>query len=151
MGNEDLAERLERVERRLAVYDLIASYGPAVDSGSSEVTADLWDLNGTYDFGEGVLEGRSAVEAMVRGRPHQSLINAGAAHVLGFPKVDLQGDRAVATGYSQVCRFEEGRFVLWRVSANRWELLWDGAGWKVVSRTARLLDGRESARVLLCG
>jgi hypothetical protein len=150
VGSEDLADRLERIERRLAVYDLIAAYGPAVDSGSAETTAELWESDGTYDFGDAVLEGRPAVAAMVRSRQHQTLINGGAAHVLGHPKVDVNGDRAVATCYSQVCRFEEGRFVLWRVSANRWELAWDGSGWKVVSRTARLLDGRESARILLC-
>lgn len=144
-------ERLDRIERRLALYDLIASYGPAVDSGSAAATGELWEQGGSYDFGDAVLSGRPAVEAMVEGPHHQKLIRSGAAHLIGFPKVDIAGDRAVATGYSQVCRFDGERFTIWRVSANRWELTWDGEEWKVVSRTARLLDGRESARALLAG
>lgn len=144
-----LAERVDRIERRLALYDLIASYGPAVDSGSADAVASMWAEDGSYDFGEHTLSGREAVRAMVNGSPHQGLIAQGAAHFLGFPRVEIDGDRAVVTGYSQVCRHEDGRYYLWRVSANRWELTWDGDGWTVESRRAYVLDGREAARALL--
>ena len=144
-----LADRLTALERRMAVYDLVASYGPAVDSGAAATTASLWEPDGTYDFGDAVLTGRAGIQAMVEGRQHQELIHGGAAHLLGFPHVEIDGDRAVVTGYSQVCRFEDGRFVLWRVSAKRWNLVWHDSGWKVVSRTARVLDGAESARAIL--
>lgn len=133
----------------MAVYDLIASYGPAVDSGAAAATASLWEPDGTYDFGDAVLTGRAGIEAMVEGRHHQGLIHSGAAHLLGIPHVRIDGDQAVVTGYSQVCRYEDGRFILWRVSANRWNLVWRDSGWKVVSRTARVLDGGESARAIL--
>ena len=149
MSDEDLAARVERIERRLALYDLIASYGPAVDSGSAEATAALWHEEGSYDFGDAVLAGRSQIEAMVRGRQHQGLIAEGAAHMLGFPHAEIDGDRAVVTGYSQVCRQHDGQFEVWRVSANRWELSWDGSGWKVDRRRAYLLNGQEAARALL--
>ncbi len=148
-SDEALALRVERIERQLALYDLIASYGPAVDSGSAEATAALWNEGGSYDFGDAVLSGRSQIEAMVRGSRHQGLIGEGAAHMLGFPHVAIDGDRAVVTGYSQVCRHREGRFEVWRVSANRWELSWDGAGWRVDRRQAYLLNGQEAARALL--
>lgn len=146
---EGVARRLELIERRLALYDLIASYGPAVDSGSATAAAGLWSEAGTYDFGEHVFDGREAIATMVRGPQHQGLIQGGAAHLIGFPLTRIDGDSAVVTGYSQVCRHEGGRFEVWRVSANRWELTWDGSAWKVVSRTAYLLDGREAARLLL--
>ncbi len=145
----DLSERVERIERRLALYDLIASYGPAVDSGSGRAAAELWNPGGSYDYGDAILTGRPAIEAMVSGHHHQGLIQGGAAHLIGFPTVDIDGDRAVVTGYSQVCRHRDGRFELWRVSANRWELSWDGSTWKVDSRAAYPLDGREAARALL--
>jgi hypothetical protein len=38
---------------------------------------------------------------------------------------------------------------VWRVAANRWELLRTPAGWRVTARTNRLLDGTEEARDLL--
>lgn len=147
----DFEERLRRIERRLALYDLIATYGPAVDSGSADAAAGLWAEDGLYDFGDAALEGPTEVAGMVRSDRHQALINRGAAHMLGFPLIHLDDDaeRAVVTGYSQVCLQEDGRFYVWRVSANRWELSWNGSAWEVQSRRAYLLDGRDAARALL--
>jgi hypothetical protein len=144
-----IEERLERMERRLALYDLIASYGPSVDSGTAEWTGSLWAENGIYDFGDAVLDGRRAIEAMVSGPNHQGLIHEGAAHMMGFPLVRIDGDQAVAVHYSQVIRHRDGRFEVWRTSANRWELTWVDGAWQVDRRRAYLLDGREAARVLL--
>ena len=145
----DADARLERIEKRLALYDLIASYGPAVDSGSAAAAADLWAEDGIYDFGNAVLNGRGEIESMVMGPQHQGLIDRGAAHLISFPQASIDGDRAVVTGYSQVCRFRDGHFELWRVSANRWIFNWDGSAWKVESRTTYPLDGRPTARALL--
>lgn len=149
MASDDLEARVERLERELALYRLIATYGPAVDSGSAPAAAALWAADGVYDFGDGVLEGARAVEAMIDGRAHQSLIHEGVAHMLGLPLVDIDGDHAVVTCYSQVCRRIEDGFRVWRVSANRWELDWDGTRWRTAERRAYVLDGSERARALL--
>lgn len=149
MEQEGLATRVEQIERRLALYDLVASYGPAVDSGSAERTAGMWAEGGTYDFGNAVLTGRDQIAAMIRSRPHQELIAGGAAHMLGLPAITIDGDHAIVTGYSQVCRHVDGRYEVWRVSANRWELTWTDGAWRVERRQAYILDGRESARALL--
>ncbi|HWE54675.1 MAG TPA: nuclear transport factor 2 family protein [Acidimicrobiales bacterium] len=147
--SDDLAARLERIERRLALYDLLTTYGPAVDSGSADQTAELWAEDGSYDFGDAVLPDRQAIGKMVKGKQHQALIATGAAHLIGFPKVDIDGDRAVVTGYSQVCRWVEDRFEIWRVTANRWELTWTDGAWRVDRRQAYVLNGQERARALL--
>lgn len=149
MTAESVEARLDRIERRVALYDLIASYGPSVDSGSPAWTGSLWAEPGIYDFGDAVLDGRAAIEAMVAGPNHQGLIHQGAAHMMGFPLIRIDGDRAVAVHYSQVIRHRDGRFEVWRTSANRWELTWVDGRWQVDRRRAYLLDGREAARVLL--
>ena len=149
MDLNELEDRLERVEKRLALYELIASYGPAVDSGSADAVARLWADDGIYDFGDAILTGRTAVEKMVHSQAHREVIEQGAAHLIGFPQVHIDGDHAVVVGYSQVARFQDGGFEIWRVSANRWILDWDGREWKVRSRQAYLLDGRAGARELL--
>ena len=63
----ELERRLAAAEDRLALLQLVASYGPAVDSGSAAETARLWTENGVYDTYPKVLEGRAAIEGMVTG------------------------------------------------------------------------------------
>jgi len=153
---EDAEARLERLEARVrqledqvALYQLISSYGPAVDSGSAEVVAAIWTEDGTYDTIPAPLEGRAALEGMVRSEGHQGLIANGCAHVMALPYVTLDGDRAVSTGYSRVYLNDGDGFRVWRASSNRWEFERRPEGWRAVSRVNRALDGTEEARQLL--
>jgi hypothetical protein len=82
---------------------------------------------------------------MVEGAAHQGLLAEGVAHVMGLPRVTVDGDRAVAVNQSVVHRRGE----VWRVAANRWELVRTPLGWQVASRVNRLLDGSAEARELL--
>ncbi|MFN2540102.1 MAG: nuclear transport factor 2 family protein [Mycobacteriales bacterium] len=128
-----------------AITQLIAGYGPAVDSGDAQAAAELFTEEGWYDVADHRYEGREAIAAMVRGRAHQALLAQGVAHLQGLPRVDVQGDRAVAVNHSVVLL--EGS--VWRMAANRWELVRTSEGWKVAARTNRLLDGSPAARELL--
>jgi SnoaL-like domain len=44
-----LAARVQVLEDQQALAQLVASYGPAVDSGSADATADLWFEDGVFD------------------------------------------------------------------------------------------------------
>jgi hypothetical protein len=147
---DELQARLERVEDELAIRRVILSYGPAADAGRAALAASLWIDDGVYDWdGNGEPhEGSPAVERMLQGEAHQRLIAAGAAHFAGPPLIDVDGDRATALNYSLVMRREERRFVLWRVSAVRWDLERTGSGWRVRRRTNRLLDDSGDGRAL---
>ena len=144
-----LAERVRDLEDTLAIYRLVATYGPAVDSGADDVAANLWTEAGVYDIGRHSMDGAAAVGEMVRGDGHQQLIHNGAAHMLGPPLVHVDGDRAVATCYSNVFRYVDGCFETWRTAANRWDLERTVDGWRANRRTTRLLDGNEESRELL--
>jgi uncharacterized protein (TIGR02246 family) len=145
-----LEVRLRALEDREAIRDLIASYGPAVDSGDSDRAAALWHENGRYDVGGfGVKTGRDAIAALLEGETHQALIVSGAAHVLSPLRITLDGDRAIATGYSCVFRWTGTAFEAHRISANRWTLKRGHHGWRVEERVNRLLDGDAAARALL--
>ncbi|MGW5312190.1 nuclear transport factor 2 family protein [Nocardia thailandica] len=149
-----LLRRVQALEDRWQILELLASYGPAVDSGSADTAARVWTEDGVYDVDTGALHGRDALRAMVRGDAHQHFIGNGSAHLLGLPHVVVDGDRAVAVGHSQLVLKEPGtaaEFTVARITANRWELVRTEAGWKVERRTARLLDGRPEARALLGG
>jgi ketosteroid isomerase-like protein len=160
-----LEARLRELEDRIEIYQLLSAYGPLVDSGDAEATSRLWVEDGVYDWGGGprpadgaavAKEGwagaaysRAEIEAMVRGPAHRSIIESGAGHVIGLPHVELAGDTAVATGYARLYRRDGDGFAVARVSANRWELVRTAAGWRVATRTNRVLDGGEAPRALL--
>ena len=153
-----LSERVRRLEDRAAIDQLIASYGPSVDSGSAEQTAALWARDGSYAFSASaaddeviVLDGSTAIAAMVEGAGHQEIILGGAAHVLSAPHITIDGDVAVAVAYSLLLRRDQegGRFIVARMGANRWDLERDADGWTVRHRTQSMLDGRAESRELL--
>jgi hypothetical protein len=149
--SDELEARLRRVEDVLAIQRIVVSYGPAADAGSNALAASLWAEDGVYDWDAGgpPHEGSVAVDHMLQGEGHRSLIAAGAAHFAGPPLVEIAGDRATALLYSLVMRKEEtGRFYLWRVSANRWEFERAGDAWRVRRRTNRLLDETGGGRQL---
>lgn len=133
---------MRRLEDEADIRRLVLSYGPAVDSGSAAFAAQLWVDDGVYDWdaaGE-PHRGRAAVEAMVRGDAHRSLIANGVAHFAGPLLIDVRGDDAVAVNYSIIMRREGERFYVWRTSAVRWDLTRQSEGWRVQRRTNRLLD-----------
>ncbi|MDV8000117.1 nuclear transport factor 2 family protein [Rhodococcus sp. IEGM 1408] len=146
-----------RAADELAVLRIVAAYSPRVDSGDAEGVAGLWTEDGVYDVDTGVLEGHQGLADMVRGDAHQGLIAHGCGHVPGLPVVLLDGDRAVATGYTQlvVRSSRPGRYSVLRVTANRWELERRGPveapdrGWRVVLRTARAVTDDGEGRALL--
>lgn len=148
----ELADRLRQVEDELAIIRLLASYGPAVDSGESQVAARMWTADGVYDVG-GVAcpAGHDQLAAMYDGEQHQSIIAGGAAHLTSTPIVHVHGDRATAIAHSFVFRREAEGYGVWRASANRWTLIRTRDGWRIQERLNRVLDGSPAARDVLRG
>jgi hypothetical protein len=145
-----LSRRLAELEDVVAIQQVLARYGPAVDSGCGAEAAALWTEGGTYDAQVGAWRGRAAIEGMVAGAGHQGLIHRGAAHAMGgMPYVTLHGNAATATAYYELHRRQGERAVVWRVTATRWELRREHGRWMVTRRVNRLLDGSDDARVLL--
>ena len=158
-----LEDRLRAVEDKLAIYHLIASHPPAADTGSDQYYRDAFASDGEVDLGGGKgATGNEAIAAIVRTPQHQAAIAGGLCHFAGLPRVEVDGDRAVATSYLQIispdreaaARELSGHgmstgFRIHRVGANRWELKRGKGGWKVVRRTLRPLDGTDEARALL--
>jgi hypothetical protein len=150
-------ERIAALERRVqaladtvAICQLIATYGPAVDSECAPAVGGLWSEDGVYDpGGTRPYVGRAAVGDLVYGARHQGYLQAGCAHVLSMPQVAVEGDTAVAVNHSRVYLKDSAHWRLERVSANRWELERTDGTWRVRRRTNRLLDGSPEARALL--
>lgn len=140
--------RLSAIEDRLAIQDLIARYGPAVDSIDGEAVATLWSEDGSYQFGDVVLAGGD-IGGLVDLESHRDYVSQGCAHILSSPTIEISGDEALAVNYSCVLIHADGGWRAERVSANRWQFERGAQGWRVKSRVNALLDGQSSARDLL--
>ena len=144
-----LEQRLRRAEDELAIARLMASYGPLVDAGDADAVAGLWTEDGEYDIDGWHMRSRADVADMVRSPAHQGLISGGSAHFLGPVRVDA--DTAMAVCESLVVRHNEdgSGYRVWRAGANHVTLRRTAAGWQIVKRTTRALDGSAAARKLL--
>lgn len=145
-----LEARLQALEDREAIRDLIARYGLLADSGDAQGVAGLWAEDGVYAIaGFGEAKGRAQIAALIDGDNHRQLMADGCAHVLGPVAIDLNDDSATARGHSLVLRCTGSAFEVHRVAANRWELARGVDGWQVTRRDNALLQGEEAARALL--
>lgn len=155
--------RIRAIEDRLEILNLIASHPPIADSGADYFARSAYTEDGVIDLGGGKgASGNVAVAAMLKEPGHQAAIAGGLAHFAGLPRIDIDGDRAVAISYLQIITphptaephevpnhgVTKG-FRIHRVGANRWELVRTATGWKIKRRTLRPLDGTEPARELL--
>ncbi|MDT0203205.1 nuclear transport factor 2 family protein [Nocardioides sp. AE5] len=162
-----LESRLQELEDKQAIAEMIASYGPLVDSGAADEVAALWSEDGIYDVDEITMTNREQVRSMVHSTGHQHWIKAGCAHFLGPAKVTITGDTAVAVCHSLMVVNQGGRFVgrrgeasadpeaaapefvVRRATAHHFELARSDQGWVTTRRTSRVLDGRPEAPELL--
>lgn len=144
-----LESRLLAAEDQLAIGRLLAGYGPALDRGDADAASSLWTDDGEYDVEGWHMRSRDDVRAMVASPQQAALIEGGCTHLLGPARIDVDGDRAVAVCASMLVVNRDGRFVVARSGANRFELARTDAGWRIVRRTVRLLDGSPEAVALL--
>ncbi|WP_395307433.1 nuclear transport factor 2 family protein [Mycobacterium sp. AMU20-3851] len=144
-----LEQRVHELSDRVAITQLIASYGPLVDAGSPDEVAALWSEDGSYQVEGWNMRNRAEVHSMVASDAHQSLIAGGAAHFLGPAQVNVQGDDAYAVCESLLIRRREERWTVARAGANHFTLRRVDGRWQITRRVTRALDGNLEARALL--
>ncbi|WP_019926133.1 nuclear transport factor 2 family protein [Nocardia sp. BMG111209] len=147
-----LTERVRELEDHREIGQLVARYGPAVDSGSGDAAAELWTEDGLFAaVPQLTMQGRADIRAMVHGAGHQSLIHNGCAHVLTVPHIEIDGDRATGRSYALNIRWDADadRFWVARVSANTWTWVRTPDGWRVSERINANLDGTADHREML--
>ena len=147
-----LESRVRLLEDHLEITQLVAQYGPSVDSGCAEATAALWTEDGTFDAVNAIeMRGHEQIAGMVRSDGHQGLILNGCGHVLTVPHVVVSGDEAEGRSYALNIRWdaEADRFWVARVSANTWRWVRTDDGWRIAERVNANLDGTAAHREML--
>lgn len=145
-----LEHRLRAVEDELAIHRLIVRYGLAVDTGDAERTVAVFSEAGVYDADVRLMRGRGEVADMVRSARHQNMVGR-CAHQIGPAVVRVDGDHALALGYSRVYLRDGDGIGVYRVSMNRWELERRDGGWLITRRVTRLLGHDEAAGIFADG
>ncbi len=160
--SEHSSQRLDRIESELAIRNLIARYGLAVDCGAGDIAAALHTEDGVYEVAAPatgrsdadahsedtlVMRGRDAIREMVAGPGHQALL-PNCAHTTGPLEVTVHGDGAVATGYSRLYHHEGDATRLMRLGFNRWELARVEGEWRIARRLSCPV-GSNAAQQLL--
>lgn len=165
-GNLTLEQRIQAIEDRLAIYNLIAGHPPSADTGADYYAEAVYADDGVFDRGPNLpgAAGNKAVAASLKSAGHQAAIAGGLAHFTALPHIALDGDKAVVTSYLQILTPNKSGtpievpnhgasrgYHIHRVVTNRWELVRTAAGWKIKRRALRLVDGSEPAREILRG
>ena len=147
---EALTHRVQKLEDELAIHRLIVRYGLAVDTGDAARTAAVFAPEGVYDADVRLMNGRADVADMVRSDRHQRMVGH-CAHQIGPAVVRVDGDRAVALGYSRVYLQSDQGIGIYRVSLNRWELERRAGEWLIARRLTRLLGHAEARAIFDAG
>jgi hypothetical protein len=144
-----LESRVKALEDQLALYRIVGTYGPAMDTGSAEAAGSLWAEDGVYEFDTMRATGPAGIAAMAKSDAMRAQFEQGSAHVASMPLVRITGDKAQATGYTRVYLHSPEGYDVWRVAASHWEFVRTTEGWRVSRRTNRVIDGSPEAREIL--
>lgn len=145
----DLENRVRLLEDQVALYRLIASWGPAADTADGKAASSFWSEDAVLVAETNRIEGAAAVGAMIDSEGQHDLVRQGCAHVQGLPVLNVDGDHAMAINYGRVYLHTDDGYDIWRVSANCWEFRRTKDGWRVIRRDAHVIDGGAEARALL--
>ena len=158
--NRSIEQRLQAIEDRLEILNLVAAHPPGADSASHDFAASFWLADGTVDMA-GQARAYESMIGVLNTPGFAEAQRQGICHFAGLPHIVIEGDRAVATSYLQILAADpEGNpfelsahgtskgFRVLRLSANRWELQRTSEGWRIKNRSMRSMDNPASRDLL---
>lgn len=145
------------------IQNLLAGSALSADTGASAYQSALYAEDAVMDVGGSVgeIRGRDAIVGVITDSSHSKLRAEGMAHVAAPPYVRVTGSRAVAVGYLQIMAHDQspsesapegipstGKWVTWRLTANRWDFELRGGLWQITRRTIRPAPSAEALELL---
>jgi hypothetical protein len=147
--DETFDVRLRRIEDQIAIYQILSAYNAAADSSDFELMCELWHEDCEYHIpppadlepaGQrppyGVSHGHAGLREVMTCEYAQIVAANGSGHINSLPHVNIDGDLASATSYQKLFLAKDGRYVLERLSAARWEFIRTKDGWWISKRTS---------------
>jgi hypothetical protein len=153
-----LEQRVRAIEDTLAIHQIIMSYPLAIDTRNLDHVTTAWMQDGVFDRGaadparhSGDFDGAYGIDHILQevgGPALQKAREGGLAHIMTSPRITVDGDEAVATGYTLLVMRDGDGYRVQRPTANRWDLVRGADGWRIKRRTLRLIDGSSESREL---
>ena len=152
-----LEERIQVLEDRQEITELLMTHPLAIDGRAFEFWLDKWtddavvdrvadperhsgDFHGVY--------GKDVMREESRSPELAALQKIGLCHFVTVPAIRLEGDTAHATNYLQLIGLEGQSYRFRRILVSRWELRREGGEWKISRRVIRPI-GHEEARSIV--
>lgn len=158
--NPTVEQRLQAIEDRLEILNLIAAHPLGADSASHEFAEAYWAANGTVDSA-GQSKGYETMIGVLNTPGFAEAQRQGICHFSSVPHITIDGDRAIVNSYLQILAADpDGKpfelsahgtskgFRVLRLSVSRWELVRTPKGWRIKSRTLRGMDSPASRDLL---
>lgn len=159
--NRTVEQRLQAIEDRLEILNLVAAHPPGADSASHDFAESFWTPDGTIDTGAQPPKGYEAMIGVLNTPGFAEAQRQGICHFAGLPHIAIDGDCAVATSYLQILAADpDGKpfelsahgtskgFRVLRLSVNRWDLVRTPQGWRIKNRSMRGMDTPGSRDLL---
>ncbi|HEX3947060.1 MAG TPA: nuclear transport factor 2 family protein [Acidimicrobiales bacterium] len=150
-----LEERLQLLEDERELRDLMTRYSFTADLYRGQPWVDLWTPDGVYDLGtqnaeggySGRFEGSEQLLALITG---EGMPPAGRSqhHVHGPVAFQIDGDRAVAEGYSVTYVLRDEGTEIWTIGFSRWIFQRVDGRWKIHERQRRELGAADQTDVI---
>lgn len=155
-----LETKLALLEDEKAIRELLSRYGYYADACLDEEYFDLFTEDCVMDVSSGGSEDPYALvrwEGLAAMKEFMSVRTAGhgdgfygrSLHVQGNNlTIRIDGDRAVASGYSFILQQKDTGIALISASVNEWDLRRRSGGWLIHMRKRRMVGAPDTAEVL---
>jgi hypothetical protein len=162
LGSRSVDDRLQAIEDRLDISNLLASHPPIVDSLSLELLSEIFTPDAVLSRGEhGSVPVRSLSNTATA--MHDAAV-MGLAHLSTAPYIKIGKNTALAFSYVCVTVRDptadsievpahgagQGHRVF-LIAANRWDLIRADGSWKLRGRKMVMCDGSDAPRQLARG
>ena len=136
---EQLAARLQRLEDLEEIRTLFESYGYYLDHGLWAEYASLYAEDGQMRLGPVRADGRAEIEKAAREqlgvRFNPSVDHVNLVHLIGSPRIELDGDRATSeVMWTVVSRGEDGRAAVTGQGRHLDDLVRENGRWRIQKR-----------------
>ena len=155
-----LTERVQALEDRLEITQLLMMHPMSIDSGAAEFWMSHWTEDSTMDRYQDPERhsgdyagtyGKATMLEEIKSPELAQLREDGLMHISTSPSILIDGDTASATNYTQLIGLEGTAYRIRRVIVNRWELRREDGVWRISKRTMRPMGHTESIAVMKGG